>query len=64
MIRSVQHTHTHTGTMTYFAIVKIDDDGQPEIMDGYDDYDAADAVLDGYCERYPYACFDIVEMAG
>ena len=50
--------------MTYFAIVKIDDDGQPEIMDGYDDYDAADAVLDGYCERYPYACFDIVEMAG
>lgn len=49
--------------MTYFGIVKIDDDGQPEIIDGYDDYDAADAVLDGYCERYPNAYIDIVEMA-
>jgi len=49
--------------MSYFAIVKIDDDGQPEIMDGYDNYDSADAVLDGYCERYPNSYIDIVEMA-
>jgi hypothetical protein len=46
----------------YYAIVKFDDSGNHELLDGYDEYDLADAQLDYYCDKYPSAAVDIVEM--
>jgi hypothetical protein len=49
--------------MAYFAIVLHAEDG-PEMLDGYDTYEAADEHLDAYCDRYPNAYVDIHPVGG
>jgi hypothetical protein len=49
--------------MAYYAIVLISEEGS-EILDGYDTYEAADEVLDGYCDRYPNGFVDIHHVGG
>jgi hypothetical protein len=50
--------YTSSPPMAYFAIVLHTEDG-PEMLDGYDTYEAADEHLDAYCDRYPNAYVDI-----
>lgn len=50
----------HLSTM-YYAIVKWSLEGN-EILDGYDNYEDAESVLDGYCDRYPKGYIDIVPI--
>lgn len=45
----------------YYAIVKFSLEGN-EILDGYDDYEAAECVIDDYCDKYPHSIVDIVEV--
>lgn len=49
--------------MAYYAIVLVSEEGS-EILDGYDTYEAADEVLDGYCDRYPNGYVDIHHVGG
>jgi hypothetical protein len=49
--------------MAYFAIVLHSEDG-PQILDGYDTYEAADEKLDDYCERYASGYVDIQHVGG
>jgi hypothetical protein len=49
--------------MAYFAIVLHTEDG-PEMLDGYDTYEAADEHLDAYCDRYPNDYVDIHPVGG
>ena len=48
--------------MIYFAIVKMTDNGEHEILDGYDDIETADEMAEKYAERYPHAYIDVHEV--
>ena len=42
----------------YFAITRLDDDFNLEIIDGYEDEEMAEEMADRYSERFPNAVID------
>lgn len=48
--------------MSYFAIVRMSDSGEFEIIDGYDDEETADIEMEKYCDRFPNAYIDVHEI--
>ena len=46
----------------YFAITRLDDDFNLEIIDGYDDEEMAEEMAERYSERYPNAVIDYQPM--
>lgn len=45
-------------TPKYYAITKLDDECNLEIIDGYDDEEMAEYMADKYSERFPHAVID------
>jgi len=42
----------------YFAITRLDDDFNLEIIDGYDDEEMTEEMVERYSERFPHAVID------
>lgn len=45
-------------TPRYYAITRLDDSFNLEIIDGYDDKEMAEDMVDQYSERFPHAVID------